>query len=292
MSPPRSGSRFSRALAAAPDAPAVFGLSFAPPAVLQALSGSPEPHVALPRLRESLKLDFAFVEHAAMPDLGDLGDSGCEPLAVVSGPLGRVLAEEGYTEGLLATVRSPDLLAPLLARAAEEALSEIDAASAAGAGAIVVAEDLAGTGGPIVAPDYAFAEVFPRLQDLVTRAGNGGLPCVLHTDGDARAFSRWTARAGFAAIHGGGGLPRQRLEPLIDDVRAAGLAFLGGILTSELGGGQMRAIAAGSIAGVQGMRSGVLVCDDGGMSTAEDAAAFASALHAARRSVERGGSGR
>ncbi|MBE0475869.1 MAG: hypothetical protein IBX62_02060 [Coriobacteriia bacterium] len=288
MSPPRAGSRFARALAGAPDAPVAVGLTFAPPEVLLALGGSREPVEALPGACEKLDLDFVFVPPGSEAAMPVVAERACEPIAEVAAPLGRVLHQLGWTDGLRATAEDPSSLRPALDEAEKSAAEAVRVAAAAGAGAVVLAEDLTGSSGPLVPPDFAFAEVFPRLQRLAEAAAAGGLPALLHTDGDARAFVSSAARAGFAGVHGGGGLEPEGVASLVAAVRRARLSFVGGIPTVELASGPMRAVAAGSRVGLIARAGGVLLADDGGMSSAAEASSFVSALQAAREAAGRG----
>lgn len=288
MSSHRQPSAFAAGLSNAAGVRPAIGLTFATPEVLDALGGSPEPAVALPAAAQRVGLDFVFVPSSALSACEAIERAGCTPIAEIAGPLGGTLRDVGWPEGLRAIAFDPASLRGALDEGVRHAVDMVGAAADAGAGGVVVAEDLAGSTGPLVSPDFALGEVFGRLARIVDAARDRRLPAVLHTDGDARAFLGGAARAGFVALHGGGGLDEDRLAEYVSAVRSAGLAFIGCLRTEELLRGPMRAIAAGSKAGVAARAGGVLLADDGGMTTRVEAAAFVTALEAARDAAGRG----
>jgi hypothetical protein len=107
------------------------------------------------------------------------------------------------------------------------------------------------------------------------------MPAVFHSDGDVRLLLPAIARAGFVAVHGGGGLGPDAFERLFWTAREEGLAVIGGLLTTELEN-PARAEALGSRIGVLAQAGGLFVADDGGITTPEEASALVTALAAAR----------
>jgi uroporphyrinogen decarboxylase len=210
-----------------------------------------------------------------------LADTGIAPMWALSGPLWPVIEQRGALDGLRATLTHPDEVGAELDARLGPLLAQLERGAEAGARAIVLAEDLAGTAGPLVAPDFAITELLPRYTRVVDEARAMGLPAVFHSDGDIRPLLPAVARAGFAAVHAGGGLDRDGFDRLFWAAREAGLAVIGGLLTGELGN-PARAEALGSMIGVLARAGGLLVADDGGITTPLEMSALVTALAAAR----------
>ncbi|MBA4370214.1 MAG: hypothetical protein C0418_01370 [Coriobacteriaceae bacterium] len=289
----RAEARTTLALAGAAKASVASGLTFVAPEALAARARAADRH-PLGAVCASLSLDFAFVA-AGSDDAADAAESvraaGAAVMWSVAGPLGRLLEERGWTEGLRSVAGEPEALVPLLDDGVLAALEGLERGTAAGASVLVIAEDLAGTTGPLVPPDYAFEELFPRLARIVEAAREADLPCVLHSDGDVRAFLPAAKRSGFSAVHVGGGLGWQAFEQLFRAARTAGLAVVGSLLTTDISRGAPGAVAAGSRAGVLASAGGLLLADDGGLATPEELDVFVSALAAARAAVASAGEG-
>lgn len=269
----------------APD-PVVAGFTYVPASV--AGHDDPPPPgggaMRVARAAADAQLDFVFVRHGAAGSrrlAGLLVELGIEPVWAIDGVLWSALDALGLELGLRATVLAPDSLEPLLDAALDRALAAVQVAHAAGAVAVAVGEDLAGDAGPLVAPDYVNDAVMPRIARIAQEATSLGMPAILHTDGDARVFVPAAARSGFQAIHASGGSPGFAL--LAAAARAAGLAAVGGISTAALSGGLDPAVAAGTLAATLAAGGGILVADDGGISTRDQYVALAAALEAARR---------
>lgn len=279
--------RTALAMAGSVRAPMAAGLSFVTPEALTAVSRSSDPAVALADACRRLQLDFVFVP-AFEPWSRDCAEAvaaaGTAVMWVVGGPLGTVLHERGWTEGLAATATEPETFAPALDDRMLTVLAEVDRGIDAGASVLVVAEDLAASAGPLVPPDFAFDEVFPRLSRVVDLARDADVPSVLHSDGDVRVFLGAVRAAGFSALHAGGGLEFEAFERLFWAARGLSLAVLGGLLTRDLAEGHLSAVGAGTRSGVLAQAGGLLMCDDGGMTTADEMRLYVSALQAARAS--------
>lgn len=276
--------RIRHALSGAPGDP-VVGVSFIPEPAVRSLGwgvGLKAPAVTVVCSR--LAPDFAFVEFwqdGASDVCEAVAACGTVPFAVVRGPLDAVATEDGWNETLSATVRDPDGLAARLDEATGAAVASVGAAAACGAGALVVADDLAGTRGPLIAPDFALAEVLPRLGRIARAAAEEGLPAIWHSDGDTRAFLASVAREGLAAVHPGA-LGPEPFRQLYGAARRQGIAVLGGLHGWALRSGVPSAIRAGVSASLIAQAGGLLVCDDGGVSTGEELGALIAAMQAAR----------
>ncbi|MHB1017031.1 MAG: hypothetical protein ACYC2X_03960 [Coriobacteriia bacterium] len=268
--------------------PFPFGLTFVPPDVFEVVGGvsatTDEPAVRLAGACEALGASFAFV-HSAESWAGDaaitLSERGVAVLWAVDGPLWPVVRERGELAGLRATLTDPEGIGRAIDERLDAVLEQIAAGARLGVRAIVLAEDLAGTSGPLVAPDFAIAELLPRYSRIVQAAGALGICCILHSDGDVRPLLPAISRAGFVAVHAGGGLDFERFDKLFWAARADGLAVIGGLLTGDLGNAA-RAEAIGSTIGVIAKSGGLLVADDGGITTHEQMRGLIAALDAAR----------
>lgn len=288
----RSEARTALAIAGAARAPTACGLTFVTSDALSMASRASAFAPAVADACRRFQLDFAFVPAAASDPVGAasaVSEAGAAVMWVVDGPLASALDEIGWSEGLAATVSDPSGLAALMDDHLAAGLASVEAGIRAGATVLVVAEDLGATDGPLVPPDFAFDEVFGRLALLAESGRSAGLPCVWHSDGDVQVFVQAARRAGFTALHVGGGLAFDAFERLFWACRRSGMSVLGGLLTRDLAAGHLAAVAAGTRAGVLAQAGGLLVCDDGGMTTAEEMTLFVSALQAARASSEHGG---
>jgi hypothetical protein len=283
MSARTKGSRIATALAGVPLSPPVAGLTFAhPSAFASVVPGCPDMRRCLIDAVAALGLDFAFAPAGTAwgRALAET-TAGAGVFWVVDGPLTPLIASD-LAAGLKVTVRDPGSLVAGLDGETVRASREMRVGASLAAEVFVVAEDLAGSGGLLVDPAFAAAHVFPRLASLAAVAAKAGRPAVLHSDGDIRMLLPAIRDAGFAGVHGGGGLDRDEFEGLYWDARRAGLAVVGGISTRSLGLGTHGAVRAGTGAGLLARAGGLLIADDGGITTPEEMAAFAAALAAAR----------
>lgn len=231
----------------------------------------------------AIPVDLAFVSGAeadAAAFVDALHDVDLAALWVVDGVLTRVAQVDGWIETLKMTAAEPVELAFRLDRALHDALSSARDALSSGADAVVIADDLAGPSGPLVAPDYALDSFLPCYTRLATLAREEGLPAVFHSDGDIRVFLPALARSGFSAVHFGG-LGGSGFSLAASAARRVGLVSLGGIearsvSTDPSGKGE-------ALASDESLGSGVIVCDDGGMTAFEQLADFGVAVEAVRR---------
>ncbi len=265
--------------------PFPFGLTFVPSGALEPVAGEvPDPVDALVKASTALRGAFAFVP-AAEPwserCVTALSEAGVAPLWAVSGPLWPIIESRGALDGLRQTLTRPGEIGMELDLALDSLLLEVSRGARSGARAIVLAEDLAGTDGPLVAPDFAIAELLPRYERVVRNARSLGVPAVFHSDGDIRPLLPAIVRAGFVAVHAGGGLEFSAFDRLFWAARDAGLALVGGLLTAELGNAA-RAEAIGSAIGVLARAGGLFVADDGGITTTHEMEGLVSAVRAAR----------
>jgi hypothetical protein len=268
----------------------VAGISWLPAEALRALvfgTGADGPAESLAVVVRALELDFAFVpadEPWARDAVDSLHDAGVAPLWSSAGVLGRLGDSLGWTETLRLTATEPGALAAPLAEALHDALDSARAGIAAGADAIVIADDLAGATGPLVSPDFALDALVPCYHALAAEVTSRGIPAVFHSDGDIRALLPALARAGFSAVHLGG-LGGDPFSSAYTVARSSGLVVLGGIEAARLLEGARHAgVRAGSMA----LAGGMIVCDDGGLTTAEEVAAYATAVDAGREAFSLG----
>lgn len=263
-----------------------FGLTFIPPSALAPVApGATDDLASILAACREMDAAFAFVpwwERWSPGALRPLGESGVAPFAVFTGPLWPVLEERGITAGLLDTLLKPEQIAAEI----DVRLCEIEAAARdaidGGARAIVIAEDVAGSEGPLVAPDFAIDVLLPKLASVAQLATDAGVPAILHSDGDIRSMLGAIKRAGFSAVHAGGGLGFDAFERLFWAARGEGLVLIGGLQSVELASGLPRAEVLGSRVGLLARAGGLLVADDGGITTPAEVVALVAALSAAR----------
>lgn len=266
-------------------APFPFGFTYVAPELFRpALARAEAPADALTEACVALRASFAFVPSEmswAEDAVSALDEEGVAALWAMSGPLWSVIEKHGTVEGLRATLTRPEEIGAEIEQQLDGLLFEIGRAARLEVRAIVLAEDLAGSKGPLVAPDFAIAELMPRYERLVSTARALGMPAVFHSDGDIRLLLPAIARAGFVAVHAGGGLTFPAFDRLFWAARDVGLAVVGGLLTSELGNAA-RAEALGSTLGVLAKAGGLFVADDGGITSSGEVADLVTALEAAR----------
>lgn len=269
------------------------GIAWLPAETLDALALDTDaigPADSLATVAHALDLDFAFVSaHPswAAEAVRELRERGIAAVWTVSGVFGRAAERIGWTEALRMTAAEPGALAVVLGEALHDALDEARTGRSARADAVLVADDLAGATGLLVSPDFALDALLPCYRVLAREAAEHDVPAVFHSDGDVRALLPALGRAGFSAVHLAG-LASEPFAASYAAARSAGLVVLGGIESAALASGARRLGAqAGSIA----LSGGVLVCDDGGITSAEEVAAYASALEAARETYIAGFAG-
>lgn len=265
--------------------PFPFGLSYVPPHVLGPVVGAVHDAASdLASACEELGASFAFIPADAWwseDAAAALSEASVAPLLSIGGPLWSVIEARGMVEGLRATLTEPEQIGVEIERRLEGILTEVQRAARLGMRGIVLAEDLAGSHGPLVAPDFAIAELMPRYERIVRAARALDMPAVFHSDGDVRPLLMAVARAGFVAVHGGGGLEYPCFERLFWAAREEGLAVIGGLLTTGLAN-PASAEALGSWVGVLAKAGGLFVADDGGITTPVEMASLLTALAAAR----------
>ncbi len=266
--------------------PAPVGVTWLPEEALDALfwGKASGPAEALGALAENVPLDFAFVPASAdwaEQALAALPSAGALPVWTVDGPLGRVEDKLGALETLRMSSAEPAKLAAIIDRELHAALDDVRRGSSLGIRALVVADDLAGEQGPLVSPDYALEALMPCYRRLAEQAIALNAIPAFHSDGDIRSLVPALARVGYAAIHPGG-LGAEKLAPLAETAWANGLVVIGGLHgRGLLAGARSEATAAVSLS-----RQGpMLVADDGGISSAEELAAFVTAIRAVRSSL-------
>jgi hypothetical protein len=262
----------------------LVGITWLPEPALQAVEfGTPSagPADALATLAAALELDFAFVpssERWAAEAVDGLHEQGVAAIWAVPGVFGRVGEQVGWSEMLRLTAAEPGGLAVHLGEALHEALDDVRAGVQARAEAILVADDVAGATGFLVSPDFVLDALVPCYRSLAREAAAHGLPAIFHSDGDIRTLYPALKKAGYSAVHLAG-LAAPALEMPFASARAEGLVVLGGVESAAIMSG---ARLLGEHAGRLALTGGLLVCDDGGLTSPEEIAAYAAALEAAR----------
>ena len=265
---------------------AARGITFVSESVLRTWSGdrsTDTPVLAL--VASELDLDFAFVK-ADEPDAKlvaeTLREGHLAPMWVVNGPFGMVAAERGWTTSLMDVVRARDDIGAALDAQVLEALGQVDQAALVGSSALVVAEDLSAASGFLMGPDDVLELIVPRLGRLAKEAELRGMSAALHSDGDIRTFLPALVEAGFSAVHIGG-IGWKAFESQYEAARREGLAVIGGLEGAELHEGHDAAVAVGGKCAALASANGLLIADDGGMTTPEEVAAFTLAIKASSK---------
>lgn len=286
---------FRRAVSGAAGRPCV-GVTFLPDEPVESLAwGEARRTPLLTAVCSRIAPDFAFVpswDADAGQLCSELLECGTDPLWVIRGPFDTVASDNGWDRALRWSVSDPAELAHRLDEAVAEMVALVSEGAMAGAEAIVIAEDVAGADGPLMAPDFVISELMPRFGAVVAAAAEEARAVVWHSDGDIRPFLSAAARADIDAVHPGG-LGIELFGEVFAAARGAGLAVLGGVPGEVLRQGGPAAMRAGVAAGVLAAGGGLLVCDDGGVSTGEELGMLVMALQAARGGPdqESGGSG-
>ena len=229
-----------------------------------------------------LDLDFAFVNAESSDAVlvaEALRERHLASMWVVNGPFGTVAAKRGWSTALMDVVRARDDIGAALDAQVQETLGQIERAVLVGSSALVVAEDLSVASGFLMGPNDALELIVPRLGRLAQEAKKRGLPAVLHSDGDIRAFLPALAEAGFSAVHIGG-IGWEAFESQYEAARRQGLAVIGGLEGAELRSGRDAAVAVGERCSALASQSGLMIADDGGMTTPEEAVSFTLAIKA------------
>lgn len=276
--------RFNQALEGVAVDPPVVGLTFLPETALSDRAGGESAAAALGRVCADAQLDFLFVpawqSHAER--VLTAAKSACAaPVWVVRGVLNPALDELGVVTGLRATITAPERLRPALDGAVEDALEAAARGVALGAGAITVADDIMGREGPLVTPDYIRTELLPRYGRIARSVRDAGLPCILHCDSDSPLPLADLREAGFAAVHPGG-MSDAAFERLLVEGRREGVRIVGGVMTADLESGLPHAVITGVRLGMLARGGGLLLADDGGVTTYGQYAALLASFVAAR----------
>ncbi len=264
----------------------MFGLTFVSPGALEAfVPGRTGPARALRDASLKFGASFAFVPWSApwsREAIDLLGEADIAPFVAVDGPLWPFLERRGVEAALRDTLVRPEVFDEPCTAWLHETSAVVSEVVSLGARAIVIAEDLAGSGGLLVAPDFAIEVLLPRFGSLVRQVTDAKLPSILHSDGDIRSLLKAVRRAGFSAIHAGGGLTFDEFERVFWAARPHDLVVIGGVPTRELGAGRAHAEGIGSRAGLLARAGGLLLADDGGIQLPEELHALSVAVAAAR----------
>jgi hypothetical protein len=284
--------RVTQALAGEVVEPPVVGLTFIDPEVLKSVyRGAGSVGSTMASMAVDNDLDFVFIPASAvwaLETVAALSTSDTCLFWVVDGPLNTVVKKRGFQDMIKASLRDPDDLAQDLEQAAADIRPMVREGLQVGAAAIVVADDLASPAGPFTAPDFMISEVIPRLAATVADA-MGEVPVIVHSDGDIGAFLRPIAQAGFDGVHMGG-MGQDVFSRLLTNARRSSISVIGGLEGADLRRGLPQAVRAGVHASLRAQTGGLLIADDGGMSTTTELSAFVTAVQSVRAGAPRIGS--
>jgi len=283
------GARVRQALAGEVVEPPVVGLTFVVPDILTSVyQGAGSIGAALASMAVDNDLDFVFIPASAvwaLEAVAALSTANTCMFWVVDGPLGTVIKRRGFEDAIKASLREPEMLAQELEQAAAEKQSLVREGLQVGATAIVVADDLASPEGPFTAPDFMISEVVPRLAATVADA-IGEVPVIAHSDGDIGAFLRPLAHAGFDGVHMGG-MGQDVFSRLLMNARRSSISVIGGIEGADLRRGLPQAVRAGVHVSLHAQIGGLLIADDGGISTSSELSAYMTAVQSVRSGAPR-----
>ena len=232
-----------------------------------------------PILASGLSLDVVVVP-AERPDASAavraLSASNVAAIWAVDGVLSGAARLHGWSEALRLSAADPHALAATLSAESNRLVAQVRAGAAAGAVAVLIADELASEHSWLVAPDFALESLVPHYRQA---ARSTDLPVAFHSDGDVRAIHQALAHAGFSAVHVAAGSD-EATGAAFASVRDAGMVPMGGIRVQALH--RRGARATGAAAARLAAGGPAIICDDGGLTEVEDLAAFAAALDAAR----------
>ncbi len=242
----------------------------------------------LARRAAALGVDFLFVD-ADLPWATDLcaalHESDVVAVWSVTGVVGRLARQRGWSEVMRATASAPATLAEPLAQALSAALDSVRTGGAVGVGAMVVADDLSSSAGWLIPPDFALDAVVPCYRTLAGGIMRAGAVPLFHSDGSVAALYRSLADAGFSAVHLGG-IRAEVLHQAASAVRASGMVPVGGIEVASLGL-ESTGDAAQRLVTLAG-DGAIALCDDGGMTSAREFLLVGQILAEARATLSAG----
>lgn len=216
--------------------------------------------------------DFAFVADGdeLIATVEALRDDDVAAFVAVMGPVGIVGATVGWSEMVKLSAQSPAALEDALEAAAGATVDRLRFAHAAGADAMIIADDLASGSGWLLDPTFVEDVVMP-IEHSCGRVIDGA-PLLFHSDGDIATLYPALAGGCFAGVHIAAG-DVVATRDAIGAAAAAGLVPLGGIPAMSLESESASAIAMRiSTFRPLGLR---VVCDDGGMTDLSQASALA-----------------
>jgi hypothetical protein len=237
---------------------------------------------AIAAAASAMEVDAAFVPAAGAHagetvELLHTADIGA--IWAVDGVFARVAETLGWAETLRMTAADPGGLAARLDEALHESLVAVRLAAEVDADAVLVADDLSSETGPLLSPDYVLDALMPCYHRLALEVVAEGLPVIFHSDGEIRLWLPALSRAGFSGVH----LAPRDAEAFLasaGSARREGLKVLGGVVARSLAAG---ARAAGEHAGATAASlGGIIVGDDGGLSSLAQFTALGAALEGAR----------
>lgn len=236
----------------------------------------------------ALGVDFIFVDadlQWATDLCAALHEADVVAVWSVTGVVGRLAREWGWPEVIRATASAPAALAAPLAQALLATLDSVRTGSAAGVGAVVVADELSSSAGWLMAPDFALDALVPCYRSLAGEIARSGAAALFHSDGNVAALYHALSGAGFSAVHLGG-IRAESLDRAAREVRASGMVPVGGIEVAslELESADDTAQRLVRLAGA----GAIALCDDGGMTSAREFALVGAVLAETRVTLSAG----
>lgn len=243
-----------------------------------------EPEV-LKTIAKAFELDLVFVDSEAEWASDAVQRLHSADVAVawsVGGVLTRVAHAAGWSDTLTALAAKPQAMAGWIEASTRDVVASVEAGVHEGADVIVIADEISSHAGWLVSPDVVLEALVPSYAPAVEEAVLGGLPAVFHSDGDIRALYPALRKVGFTGVHVAPADPGA-LAACVDAARAAGLVVVGGLHAGALR--ERGARRAGESAAELAAAGHLVFADDGGITSAEEIAAFGAALDVARERI-------
>lgn len=247
------------------------------------------PHEADPLVEFAVGFRFDAVavdarEEAAGATAEALADAGVVPMWALAGIFTRVAEDMGWAETMRASAARPESLVAPLDRALHEVLQSLRKGLSVPTPIVLLGDELASTEGWLVSPDLAIDVLMPAYARIVAEAHTSGVACVFHSDGDIRSLMPVLADAGFSGVHTA--VKGDQLASALGSSSRSGLALFGGVDSSALTKGLSTADGVDLIR--MAVESGLIICDDGGITEGPQLQRYGAMAASLRQAVDDG----
>jgi len=144
----------------------------------------------------------------------------------------------GFERFMMWTIQAPDTMQRYYEKLIQTNLALAKMSAAAGADAVLIADDLAFNTGTFVDPAYLRSDYFPLLKGMILEIKQTGLPVILHSDGDLRTIIPDLIDCGIDALQSCD--PNANMDiPKLKAEYGPDLAFMGNIDVDLLANGSV-----------------------------------------------------